>query len=110
MPNFFRRIEQLADASAEIESADLGIEREHNEPNIDEPNVDDDFIAIPGESEDNGGATPAAYTNFSGSRFPQPMVVSPRFSDEAVSSNTVPVENVLSLLSMQLLHKATRTG
>ena len=72
MPNLFsRRIEQRADASAEIESTDLGIEREPNEPNIDEPNVDDDFIAISGgESEDNGGATSAAHANFSGSRFP----------------------------------------
>ena len=104
----FRRIEQRADASAEIESTDLGIEREPNEPNIDEPNVDDDFIAISGESEDNGGATSAAYANFSGSRFPRPMV-SPRFRDKAVSNNTGPVEKVLSLLSTQLLHKATRT-
>ena len=105
----FRRIEQQADASAEIESTDLGIEREPNEPNIDEPNVDDDFIAISGgESEDNGGATSAAYANFSGSRFPRPMV-SPRFRDKAVSNNTGPVEKVLSLLSTQLLHKATRT-
>ena len=51
------------------------------------PNVDDDFIAISGESEDNGGATSAAYAHFSGSRFPRPMV-SPRFRDKAVSSNT----------------------
>jgi hypothetical protein len=65
------------------------------------------FIAISGESEDNGGATSAAYANFSGSRFPRPMV-SPRFRDKAVSSNTGPVEKVLSLLSMQFLHKATR--
>ena len=50
---------------AEIDSTDLGIEREH-----DEPNADDDFIAISGESEDNSGATSATYANFSGSRFP----------------------------------------
>jgi hypothetical protein len=105
----FRRIEQRADASAEIESTDLGmLEREPNEPNIDEPNVDDDFIAISGEKEDNGGATSAAYANSSGSRFPRPMV-SPRFRDKAVSNNTGPVEKVLYLLSTQLLHKATRT-
>ena len=36
-------------------------------------------------------------------------MVSPRFRDKAVSSNTGHVEKVLSLLSMQLLHKATRT-
>ena len=60
----FRSIEQQADASAEIDSTDLGIGREqHNEPN-----VDDDFIAISGESEDNGGATSAAYDKFSGSK------------------------------------------
>ena len=35
--------------------------------------------------------------------------VSPRFRDKAVSKNTGPVEKVLSLLSTQLLHKATRT-
>jgi hypothetical protein len=36
-------------------------------------------------------------------------MVSPRFRDKAVSSNTGPVEKVLSLLSTQLLHKAIRT-
>ena len=36
-------------------------------------------------------------------------MVSPRFRDKAVSNNTGPVEKVLSLLSTQLLHKATRT-
>ena len=36
-------------------------------------------------------------------------MVSPRFRDKAVSKNTGPVEKVLSLLSTQLLHKATRT-
>jgi hypothetical protein len=54
----------------------------------------------------NGGATSATYDYFSGSRFPEPMV-SPWFRDKPVSSNTGPVEKVLSLLSTQLLHKAT---
>ena len=36
-------------------------------------------------------------------------MVSPRFRDKAVSNNTGPVEKVLSLLSTQLLHKATQT-
>jgi hypothetical protein len=99
----FRKIEQRAYASAEIDLSDLRIEREHDEPNIDKPNVDDDFIAISGESEDNGEATSAAYANFSGSRF----MVSPRFRGKAVLSNTGTVEKVIYLLSTQLLHKAT---
>ena len=55
----FRRIDQQANTSAEIDSTDLGIENEDNESDADEPNVDDELIAISGKREDNGGATSA---------------------------------------------------